>query len=363
MTSIESLLSPVRAHLEEQNKMIQNLEQQLARAKSDLAAATQANKSAGPSNFSIWPDSALAASLPADDIGDLAISHAWTGFECVGGVFYNILLRRIIPNYDNIDTESRTAVKAAVFTYLSQNLEFDPKYASHLQNAWHETYIVPDHKRAAFLDWVYPELERCFPELVLPFSNDLFRDLDAPKSTISNGTLQAKPPHEKALKNMPAATFSMPEKPLASETQESLSGIDIDIELPFASPDVTIDGPVRYSCPYPNCQSKPKNESGLKTHINDNHRDLDLVLPSGFATVLVRNKDGKLNCICNKFETKSATSLKLHIISRKCFQALEDGHALQQQRTSSATSSLKRAGSEDTANQKKAPGSSAKKRK
>ncbi|KAJ3404378.1 hypothetical protein HDU80_002926 [Chytriomyces hyalinus] len=370
MTSIESLLSPVRARLEEQNEKIQDLEEQLARAKSDLAAATQANESAASSNFSLSPNSALAASLPADDIGDLAISHEWTGLECEGGVFYNILLRRIIPNYDSIDVESRTGVKAGVFAYLRQNLDFDPNYACHLQNSWDETYIVPDHERAAFLDWMYPELARCFPTLVLPFSSDLFLDLDAPKSTISDGALQAAAQHEDTQENMPAATFSMPSatfsmpaQPFASETQESLS--HVDIEVPFASPDILIDGPANYSCPYPNCQYKPKNEAALKSHIDDTHRDLDLDFASGFATVVVRNMDGKLKCICNKFETKSANGLQRHALGRKCFKALEDDYILQnqQKQTSWATSSLKRVGSEDSESQKKAPGSSAKKRK
>ncbi|KAJ3246058.1 hypothetical protein HDU77_009115 [Chytriomyces hyalinus] len=358
MTSIESLLSPVRARLEEQNEKIRDLEEQLARAKSDLAAATQANESAASSNFSISPDPALAASLPADDIGDLAISHAWTGLECVGGVFYNI----IIPNYDNLDVESRTGVKAGVFAYLRQNLDFDPNYACHLQNSWDETYIVPDHERAAFLAWMYPELERCFPTLVLPFSSDLFRDLDAPTSTISNGALQATLQHENDLEIMPAATSSLPEQPLASETQESLS--HIDVEVPFASPYISINGPAQYSCPYPNCQYKPKNETALKSHIDDTHRDLDLDFASGFATVVVRNMDGKLKCVCNKFETKSANGLQRHANRRKCFTTLEVNYILQkQQQTSLATSSLKRVGSEDTESQKKAPGSSAKKRK
>ncbi|KAJ3238176.1 hypothetical protein HDU81_008323 [Chytriomyces hyalinus] len=353
MTSIDFLLSPVRARLEEQNQKIQDLEQQLARAQSDLAAATQRSESLALSHSKNGSESALAASLPADDIGDLAESHVWTGTECPGGVFYNELIRRIIPDYDDIDTESRKAVKAAVFAYLSHHLPYDPKHASHLKNSWQETYIVPDHMRATFLEWLYPELKRCFPDDALPFSNDLFRDLDPPKSANSDRTAQAKPLHEEVPKNIPTATLPISSKSPALETRDYSSDLDI-----------ATDSSARYSCPYPNCNSKPKTEAALKTHINDAHRDLDLVLPSGFSTLLVRNKDGKLTCICNKFECKSATSLQMHIKGRKCFQSLEDDHARQQQQQPSlATSSLKRVGSEDTASQKKAPGSSSKKRK
>ncbi|KAI8844635.1 hypothetical protein BJ741DRAFT_588953 [Chytriomyces cf. hyalinus JEL632] len=100
-----------------------------------------------------------------DDLGDISASEKRS---MPSGVFYNTLIRHIMPKYDLVDLESRAAVKSAVEVFLQEVMGSDAKSASaFLVGSNQETFIVPNEHCELFVEWIYPQLEQCFPDAVL----------------------------------------------------------------------------------------------------------------------------------------------------------------------------------------------------
>ncbi|KAI8613142.1 hypothetical protein BC830DRAFT_1170496 [Chytriomyces sp. MP71] len=127
-------------------------------------------------NESFTPAKDDLASYMHDDIGDLAASETRT--TCEYGTFYNTLLRQLMPTYDSIASDSRKLVKQGVQLFLEETLEPDDFQAAivRLGAANQGTFVIADTVASEFLDWIQPELERCFPGVQLVKHQEMISD-------------------------------------------------------------------------------------------------------------------------------------------------------------------------------------------
>ncbi|KAI8613747.1 hypothetical protein BC830DRAFT_1130738 [Chytriomyces sp. MP71] len=94
-----------------------------------------------------------------DDIGDLALSDARPEQET--GIFYNSLIRGVMPSYDLASTHVRSAIKQMSAMHLRSLIpNFDSCKVS-LGDAKEATFLVPEDACDAFVEWIIPKLEEC----------------------------------------------------------------------------------------------------------------------------------------------------------------------------------------------------------
>ncbi|KAJ3263822.1 hypothetical protein HDU77_009846 [Chytriomyces hyalinus] len=89
---------------------------------------------------------------------------------------YNTIVNRMMPGFKTLSNEARVAIKKGVKQFLLHQLgaTFDecimmtPSENSGQTNAApKQTYGVPEHLIPGFQQWVYVELKKCFPDLVV----------------------------------------------------------------------------------------------------------------------------------------------------------------------------------------------------
>ncbi|KAI8844654.1 hypothetical protein BJ741DRAFT_589016 [Chytriomyces cf. hyalinus JEL632] len=90
---------------------------------------------------------------------------------------YNTIVNRMMPDFKTLSNEARVAIKKGVKQFLQHQLgaSFDdcimmtPAESSSQTSATtpKQTYGVPEHLIPGFQQWVYVELKKCFPDLVV----------------------------------------------------------------------------------------------------------------------------------------------------------------------------------------------------
>ncbi|KAJ3228788.1 hypothetical protein HDU81_005882 [Chytriomyces hyalinus] len=89
---------------------------------------------------------------------------------------YNTIVNRMMPDFKTLSTEARVAIKKGVKQFLLHQLgaTFDEclmmtptESSGQTSAAPKQTYGVPEHIIPGFQQWVYVELKKCFPDLVV----------------------------------------------------------------------------------------------------------------------------------------------------------------------------------------------------
>ncbi|KAJ3233458.1 hypothetical protein HDU81_002258 [Chytriomyces hyalinus] len=89
---------------------------------------------------------------------------------------YNTIVNRMMPDFKTLSNEARVAIKKGVKQFLQHQLgtTFDEcimmtptESSSQANTAPKQTYGVPEHVIPGFQQWVYVELKKCFPDLVV----------------------------------------------------------------------------------------------------------------------------------------------------------------------------------------------------
>ncbi|KAJ3407325.1 hypothetical protein HDU80_009105 [Chytriomyces hyalinus] len=77
---------------------------------------------------------------------------------------YNVLLRRMVPEYDSLQSETRAAIKEGVRMFLIENGVMD-ECEIILLNGAQATYSIPSRLVALYAEWMYSELKRALQPL------------------------------------------------------------------------------------------------------------------------------------------------------------------------------------------------------
>ncbi|KAI8844639.1 hypothetical protein BJ741DRAFT_588962 [Chytriomyces cf. hyalinus JEL632] len=77
---------------------------------------------------------------------------------------YNVLLRRMVPEYDSLQSETRAAIKEGVRMFLIENGVMDECKIILLGGA-QATYSIPSRLVALYAEWMYSELKRALQPL------------------------------------------------------------------------------------------------------------------------------------------------------------------------------------------------------
>ncbi|KAJ3235403.1 hypothetical protein HDU81_000544 [Chytriomyces hyalinus] len=97
-----------------------------------------------------------------DELGDL-VKGLFID-EKYADPLYNVLLRRMVPEYDSLQSETRAAIKEGVRMFLIENNMMDESKIILLDGA-QVTYSIPSRLVGLYAEWMYSELKRALQPL------------------------------------------------------------------------------------------------------------------------------------------------------------------------------------------------------